>query len=542
MRRSVADLKRYCEDAWQRKLRWHGLIRECYWYAAPGMDPYWSSAPGEGDNQVEPGQYRHDHLFDSTLGRASVRLASRMSAEVFPPGRDWAQMEQGPGFQPEERSSSKREREIAQLQAATFSSIHASNFYLAVDQLCLDAVVSGTGVMRVGGGADSAHMVTFEPVSQATVALERGAMGAVWGFHRKLWLNRIETKSLWPEADVSIPTRYEEVRKRFTVYESTYLDPLAGVWHYDVATDFGEGRSEEPKRLVAEDLLVCPWVVWRYQLLSGEVQGRSPVMAALPDARTINHAIRTQLEAASIRSAGIYTFVDGDQTFNPDMIDFVNGALIPVASNQNDNPTLRALELSGDTQLNQIVISELRDSIEKTMLVQSLPPVTGPVRSATEISERQREAMMALGGPYLRLAEEVGRPVLRAVAYELARKGVLPGLAAGKLPEKGAEPMPLLLDGTDVELKFVSPLVTAQQLADAETILRWADMGQRAAGLEAWQGGAAVEDIPGALGEKLGVPPELIRAPEERQQAMQAAQQAGAGQQQAVPAAAGLQQ
>lgn len=534
MRRTPEVMRQYCEDAWQRKLRWSSLVRECYWYSCPGMDPYFGDSSASGASAVaqEPGQYRHDHLFDSTLSRAAIRLASRMSAEVFPPGRDWAQMEQGPGFAPEERSNNKREREIARLQTMVFSAIHASNFYLAAEQMCLDGIISGTGVMRVGGATDGAHLVSFEPVSQATVALERGAMGAVWGFHRKLWLTRIEMIATWPQAKVSKPENtFEEQRKRYTVYESTYLDPLSGVWHYDVVVNWGEGG--DLVRVWQEDLLVCPWVAWRYQLLSGEVQGRSPVMQALPDARTVNHALRTWLESVSVRAAGIYTALEGDIGINPETIAFGSGEIIPVASNKNENPSIRPLELSGDPQLNQQAIADLRESIERTMLAQALPPTTGPVRSATEIAERQREAMMALGGPYLRLAEEVGRPILRAVAYDLARKGLLRGMAAGPVPKGKADPMPLMLDGTDVELKFVSPLVTAQQLADAENTLRWSGMSQEAAGPQAWQAGAKIEDIPEELGMKLGINPDLIRPKEERGDMLAQAQ---AAPQQAAPA------
>lgn len=527
-RRSVEDLRRYAEQAWQRKYRWSSHIRECYWYSCPGMDPFFEEGGGESHGtDDDPGDYRHDHLYDSTLSRAAIRLASRMSAEVFPPGRDWAHLAEGPAFMPGEQSKTSRGREIDRLQAAIFSAIHSSNFYLAAEQLCLDAVISGTGVMRVGGQADSAHLVSFEPVSQAEVALERGAMGAVWGFHRKLWLTRTEAQFLWPEAKVAGPKDADDAMRRFTVWESTYLDPLVGTWYYDVATGFGERDLE---RVWEEDLLVCPWVAWRYMLLSGEVQGRSPVMQALPDARTANHAIETRLKAASLRSAGIYTVASGDADFNPDTISFEPGALIPVDSNQNDNPTFRPLDLGGDPQLNELVLSDLRESMERTLLVNQLPPLQSGVRSATEIAERQREAMVALGGPYLRLAEEVGRPVLRAVAYELARKGLVTGLSAGEPVGPGEEPTPLLLDGTDVEVQFVSPLVTAQQLADAETTLRWADMSQRAAGPAAWQGGAKVEDIPEALARKLGVDMELVRPAEERQQAMQQAQAAAPAQ------------
>ena len=523
MRLEVATLKARSDTAWGRKQYWRSPIELCWLYAAPGLNPYSSSySDGYGSpTHQEPSssQTLDDQLFDSTMPRAARRHAERIAFEVFPAGRHWAELVEGGAFALGEDSSRKRAVLLMNLEEQIFGAINASNFYLAVSMMCLDAVISGTGLMKVGGSPDPARALSFEPVNQARVAFEGGPRGEVTAFYRRMALSDREIFMLWPEAGIS-PEHNDTRNRKREVLDATYYDAEAGVWYYDVLID----REGSQQRIVEQDLLVCPWVVWRYSLIPNEVQGYSPTMAALPDARTVNYAKRVRLKSASIRQAGIWTYT-GDSVFNPSMFSFEEDALLlPVETNAHDNPTLRPLELAGDTQLNEIVIADVRDQINKLYLVDALPPVTGPVRSATEIAERQREAMVALGSPYLRLSEEVGRPVLRAVAYELARQpGGLEGLEAAIPADAGGNVQPLMLDGTDVGVAFHSPLVTAQQISDAETISRWAGLSRQAAGDAAFEAGAKVEDIPSALGQKLGVPEDLFRDEAERADALTAA-------------------
>ena len=515
-RLSVEEVRKRADRAWELKWPWFHIFRECYELAGPGMDPYWASMVG---HQRTPTSPYLNILYDSTLPRATQRLANRIHQDAFPAGRSWGLLTEGPTFAPDERAGSRRTGLVQAIQEAIYEPIHTSNFYLATHVMIIEGLITGTGVMKIGASPDPSQLVSFEVVPQFTVAMMPGPRGEVWEYHRKLWLSDAEIYSLWPQSGrTRTPFGEDGEEKRYTVYDSVYYDAFTGVWYYDVIVE-----DEGWHRIWQEDLLVSPWCVWRYGLMPGEVQGVSPVMMALPDTRTINEAIRIRLESASIRSSGVYTYLD-DGVLNPATIRFEGGTFIPVASNANDQPSIRPLDFSGDTQLNELVIQDLRDAIQQTMLVNQLPPVTGPVRSATEIAERQREAMLALGGAYMRLTEEVGRPVLRAVAYELARKGHLPEVDAVVPTDENGNRMPLRLDGSDLGVKFSSPLVIAQALADADSILRWAEMSQVAAGPAAFQAGAKVEAIPEAIGRKLNVPDELIRPEGERAGQLQQAQ------------------
>ena len=506
------------QRAWTLKRPWYGLLVQCWLYAAPGLDPYRTGAgwaEGLQQSHMPQGQPRHNHLFDATLARATMRHANRLVSEIFPSGRDWAEMNTGPFFgMGQEDQGLKEVMEV--VQGKMFQAIHASNFNLASNMMTFDGVVSGTGCMKVGLSADSSTLLDFEAVNQSQVAFEAGPRGLVWGFYRKLSETREHIRVLWPEAtlpkDMDADLDAAGRPKYWELMECTTYAPLEGQWHYDVLL---KGTASDHYRIVERDYVVCPWIVWRYLQLPGEVQGRSPVMAALPDARTANHATRVRLESASMRVAGMFTY-KGEDSFNPSTVHMRSGAFIQVGSNDPTNPTIRPLELAGDPQFGELVLEDVRASINETMLNVGLPEPTGAVRSATEIIERQRDNMRNLGQPYLRLAEEVGRPVLRAVAYMLAEAGHLEELAAIQPVMPNGAPMPLMLDGRDVAVQFTSPMVTAQQLSDAETIVRWAEMSQMVAGPQGYQSAVKTEEAPAVLAEKMGAPPELVRSEEER--------------------------
>ena len=506
------------DQAWAAKRPIYATMHECWRYAAPGLDPFRTSqgAP-EHRRGIPDGSPRHDHLFDSTLMYAADKLANALVRELFPAGRDWGELEEGLFGIGESPSQEVREA-IATTQLRLFNAIHASNFVLAVGSMAFDGVVSGTGCMKVGASPDSATMLEYDAVNQAEVAFERGSRNQVWGYYRKMHVEPSRIRSLWPDAE-NVPSPEKDERdsgkeRQREILEASRFDPDDGLWRYDVLM-LDEKGSDGLVKLFEREYIVSPWVSWRYRLAPGEVQGRSPVMAALPDARTANKVVETQLKAGALRAAGVFTYKNNDG-FNPHTAVFEPGMFLPVGSNDSTNPTVRAMELAGDPQMAALVLEDLRASIRRIMLDQELPPPTGAVRSATEIIERIRQGQEELGPPFVRMQEEVARPTLRSSAYLLAEGGQLPELAAIQAAGPDGRPMPLMLNGRDVQVRFNSPLVRAQRLSDAETTIQWAEASRAVAGDAAFEASVKTAEIPPLLQHKMGAPPELIRSEEER--------------------------
>ena len=519
--------------AWAKKRRWYGLFYECWLLAAPGMSPYFGGwEPGQGMGMSTAGIRRHEHLFDSTLCRATERLPNRMVAELFPYGEPWAHMRPGPLFGPEDSNPERAKDALDAVEERVFAALHASNVQLPLVMTATDGVVSGTGLLKAGLSRDSATLLEFEAVNQSEAALERGPGHQVWGINRKMDLTLEWMRVYWPEArglpaeDPAEAAKHVDEQKKWTVHESTYYDPMSTVWYSDVVVEDLEGGT---RRIHEKDYLVCPWVVWRYSLLPGEVQGRSPVMAALPTTRTLNYAKRVRLESASIRVGGMFTY-QNDGIFNPNTVRFASGRLIPVGSNLRENPTLQPLQLAGDVQLGELIIADEKQDIREIM--HDYPqPEPQPGMTAFEFGERDAEAKQNRGHAYHRMAEEMGRPLLRLSTYLLSEAGMLPELQEFQAPLPDGRPRPLLLDGSDVRVEFASPLAQAQRMQRANRTFSWVRNLQETIGPQETMRTVASESVTESTAEDLDVDPALVRSEDEiarRDAAMQEAAEGAA--------------
>lgn len=512
-RRTPLEVRTIAKASWAAKQPWLHVIDECYQYFAPGLNPLRQNPQGGAPRPARGSDLRSEGVFDGTGIRALGRLASRLKREFFPQGQQWALMEPGAFLAPGQDVTEVHRSAMQETTEVAFSGLAAGGWDEAAEESIFDGGLSGVGLMKGGLAPGPDVLLDFESVNQVECAFEHGLAGKIWGFNRMLWLTREMIQAYYPEAE-NLPANERDavnpaMPKRHTVHEATYLSPLDGIWHYDVVLDGDAG----PVSMYERDYLVCPWVAWRYMRMSGDVQGRSPAMQALPDVRVLNHVKRIRLQAANIRSVGVYTVLH-DGIFNPRTARFKPGALLTVGSNARENPTIQALPLSGDIQLNEIIIEDLVASIKDTMLDHPLPDAKGPVRSPTEIVERIAEAREKRGQPGGRLTQEMGIPSLRLALYLLQEAGQLPKLSEVRPPVGGA-PQPLRLDGTDVKVVFTGRQARTEALNEARNVVEWAETSRSIAGEEAYLSRVKVEDIPVRLNELMGADPDLLRTDEE---------------------------
>ena len=121
-------------------------------------------------------------------------------------------------------------------------------------------------------------------------------------------------------------------------------------------------------------------------------------MQALPDVRSLNKAKEFVLQKAAIDLAGMYTATD-DGVTNPYNMVIAPGIVIPVGSNNTNNPSIQRLDTSANLSLAQFEIIELQSAI-KIALFNDLRDPSGPVRTATEIAIEARELAKRIGSAF----------------------------------------------------------------------------------------------------------------------------------------------
>lgn len=513
------------KDAWRLKDQWRGAYEDAYTYAMPQRDPYERSSPGSP---------RGLEVFDSTAMISTTRFAGKFVSDLFPAGRNWCKLEAGPGVPKQHRSAVN-----AVLDEATetmFSIIHhVSDFQTAIGELATDFAV-GTGSMLIQPSNRLARPVIYEAIPQVQVALEEGPHNSVEGIYRNMQVPARTVMGFWPDAKMSDELKklaQDQPNRKVRFAEGTYWDRDTEVWYYDVL-DVPRERF-----MVRRRYRNTPWATPRFMKAPGEVNGRGPLLQAMPDIKTLNKLVELVLKNASLAVSGVYTGVD-DGVLNPSTVSLNPGTVITVGRNQGHpaGPSLAPLERAGDFEVSTIEQDRLVSSIRKTLLDEGLPPPTGSVRSATEIIERAQEISQQLGATFGRVISELMIPIVQRTLDILIASRLI------QIPNNVSRYIDVT--GSGVKLTVTSPLAHLQNLDDAKAVIQWLELLNTLFDPAIVMQSAKVEDIPAWIGRKLGVAAELIRTDEERRQLRdqvaqlvaqaQLAQQQGAEEEGAEPA------
>jgi hypothetical protein len=511
-RLSVQDIIKRAGVAQSKKDLFEDLYRDCYEFALPQRQlyGYW-----EG-NSV--GNKKMTRVFDATAISSTQRFANRMQSGIFPPQSKWCRLDSGQDIPADRRIEAQAVLDV--YNDKMFAVIKQSNFDIAIGEFLLDLCV-GTAAMLIQPG-DDVSPVNFIPVPMFLVSYEEGANGMVDKVYRKMRMKGESITQQWKDAELSevLKQRIEDKpADDVELLEATTYDMERGDWCYHVIDQVSK------EEIVYRRMNSSPWVISRYMKVSGEIYGRGPLVTALPDIKTLNKTLELVLKNASLAISGAYTAAD-DGVLNPQTVKIVPGAIIPVARNGGpQGESLRALPRSGDFNVSQIVINDLRMSIKKILLDESLPPDNMSARSATEVVERMRELAQNLGSAFGRLINETMIPLVSRILYVMDDRGLID--------------LPLRVNGLEVKVSPVAPLAMAQNMEEINSVVQFMQLTS-AMGNE---GALAVKtgDLIDYIGDKLGVPAALRTSAAERAYLMEE-QRKLAQQDQAMMAMAGNQQ
>jgi hypothetical protein len=511
MRLSAEDVLKRHDKALTKKEDFRSLYEECYEFALPQRNLY----DGYYEGKVG-GQKKMNRVFDSTAINSTQRFANRMQSGIFPPQRKWCRLEPGPDIPEDRKEEAQAALDI--YSDKLFASLKQSNFDIAIGEFLLDLSV-GTAVMMVQPG-DDINPFNFIPVPQFLVSFEEGANGQVDNVYRRMRLKGESIMRQWPDAVIPDDLQKKIDQKPtddLEFIEATILDQKRGDFCYHVI------HKESKTELVYRRMVESPWIVSRYAKVAGEIYGRGPLITALPDIKTLNKTLELLLKNASLAIAGVYTAAD-DGVLNPNTVKIIPGAIIPVARNGGpQGESLKPLPRAGDFNVSQIIMNDLRMSIKRILLDESLPPDNMSARSATEVVERMKELSQNLGSAFGRLINETMIPLVTKILRVMDERGLID--------------LPLKVNGLEIKVSAVAPLAMAQSMEDVQNVLQFAQIVQ-GAGPQA-QMTLKTDAMMDFIAEKLGIPQKIRNTQEERmmmtQQMAEAAQQVAQQNPEAVP-------
>ena len=363
-----------------------------------------------------------------------------------------------------------------------------SNFAVEIHQAFLDLTTIGSATLlfeEAPLGGLSAFRLSAVPMSE--MYFEAGPDGQILGHFRCRSLPARTLKSLFPHA--ALP----EEKSAYSGDDDPSLPILEAVLPEDKGFAYFALLMDKPNRptCLARGLLpTSPFISFRWLKGAAEVYGRSPVMTALPDIKTVNKVVELVLEERLDRRHRHLASRD-DGVLNPANIRLVPGTIIPKAVGSSG---LTPLQAPGRFDVSNLMLDDLRGRIRHALLVDRLGPVGGRRMTATEILERSNEMSRLLGATYGRLQTELLTPLISQGMRILGRRGEIPDIT---------------LDGRTVTLQYRSPLARSQARDDVQNTLMWLETSAQL-GPEAMQ----AVNVPATtrwLGERLGVPGQLVR-------------------------------
>jgi len=475
----------------KRRQLWEPTWRECFDYTMPGRQGFATRSAGtRGD----------DLIFDETAVVGAPEFASRMVQGMTPDNVRWSRLEVAPAILKglDEEKAAKAQGELDEVTEYVFEIIQNSNYQQEAHECFLDIGV-GTGNMLIDEG-DLLEPIRFNAVPMHEVYLEEGPFGRVEGRFRCRKVAHRNIKTIWPNATLSEKLKKEieeKPEKEITFIEATVRDRSDDTQEaYDHVV-----IHEKNKEAIHEDRWTgtgsCPWVNPRWSKAAGEVWGRGPIYNALAAIKTANLTVQLILENAEMSIAGMWQ-ADDDGVVNPHNINLVPGTIIPRAVGSTG---LTPLASPGDFDVAELVLRDQRHNINKALYNETLGRREGTPMSATETAERMAELSRVLGSPFGRMKMEYTDPIVKRVIYILKKQGRI------ELPT---------IDGREIKIRAVSPMVRAQRNEDITQHVNFAQVSSEILGPQVFQANVDGDKFMARLGEWYEIGSDLFFTPDEK--------------------------
>jgi hypothetical protein len=479
------------EKASQRKELWRSIYTECYRYAMPARETFtWSTS----------GQEKNNKLFDSTLQELTYEAANTLCALLFPSWQRWAELSPG-GAIPKDKITPQILDGLRKSTEVFFDFLNNSNFAVVINEVALDLMV-GTGALSFDEG-DNTNPFIFSALPLSALELEEGPDGSIETTFMLRKPTARNVMRMYPGVELydlstSLQTAIEtSPDKEVEVIQAEVYDPSTKKY-------FGIAMEVAAKNIFwrYEYGESCPTIVARASKAAGEIYGRGRVMQCLSDARTLDKMQEFVLRHAAQQIAPPLTGVS-DGVLNPYTVTLQPNVVIPVASNDNGNPSLRVLDVGGNFNLTEAIMNGLRERLRRAMLGPDMSE--GMPKTATEISISDRNRLWAMNGEFSRVQSELLSKIVARGVFILQKKGLIPKFK---------------IDGREVGVSYQSPFAKSQNAQDLMA-LQQVLAAIAPLGTETTVMGLKTEDIPEWASRKAGLDMSLVRPEEERKQKSQ---------------------
>jgi len=483
---TVTDLLKRFSKVEARYNIWRSLHQEAMDYCTPQRETFTIHTEGQRKNHF---------VFDSTAEEGIEQFASRIQGSLIPSWQHWMKLTAGDDVPKDEKEAV--EKKLIETTDTFFANLNHSNFDTEITPSLLDLGI-GTGCILVEeNDFNESSALIFTNIPLAELYVEKPARGPIKNSWRKQKVEAVNIPITWPKA--TIP---HELQKLIDDAPNTEVDIINGHLFNTKSKKYDQIVIWKKQLIFTQSFNTRRMIPFRWSLTPGEGYGRGPGIKKLPDIRTANKIVEIILGNAALQMSGVYTGVS-DGIFNPNTASIAPGSIIPVNSNDNANPSIKALTPSGNIGIADNLLEQYQNNIRKAFFSSPLGEITDPVRSATENVIRNQEFLKQSGASIGRLKTEMIEPIIAASIDILSERGKIPDIK---------------VNGRDASIKMVSPLAKAEDMENFQNTQTWLGTLANFVPPEVMALKVKVEDIPLAFAEMLGVDLDLVRSEAETEQ------------------------
>lgn len=440
MRTLEQILKRYNKAA-ERQQLWQSTCDEAYQVAMPERNLY---------NTQTEGQEKSEGVYDSSGIIAANNFVNSMVKLLFPPDTAAAKLSLGPAIVDTDRT--EMQDIIDKVNSVLENAVKASNFQVQIVPFLYDLFV-GTACLSVQKG-DTFRPFIHKAIPNTQIAFEEDAEGNINSVYRLWPIAEEEIKVKWPKATYT--NKSSDGTQKINALENIYLDKDTKKWVYTVIN-----KDTKEEIFKYENFNFNSFIVSRWTSIAGEINGRGPLLQAMPEIRFLNRLKYFSSEGLPFRLFPILTTTDQD-VLDTDKFVLEPGKINVVARNGGPSgPSVMPLQYGGDVNYEQYQTEEVRFAIKKLTLDTQMPAINGPTKTATEWQERATEIRQDRTIAFGKLQAELIRPLYTnyiSILWEL-----------GSLPKRFYDIFKVE-DINDFILKIdiQSPIARQQDLEDAQ--------------------------------------------------------------------------
>ncbi len=415
---------------------WQEIADNC---VSNGAD--FTSTRSAGDNS------RTRRIFDITVIQAIDYLVSALHSGLTNPSTKWFELRMKDSVLSQDPEIAAFLTKARDYMLDCFNS-SSSAFPGQNHEVLLSLVQYGPGCLLVEDNVEKG--IRFSAIHISEVYIAQNAFGIVDTVYRKFQMTARQMVQRWGDAvHRSVQDAYKKnpdtkfkvlhvVEPKSDKYQPKNKLHNFVSYHIDITN----------KSLISVGgYFESPYIIARFSKFSSEDYGRSPTWQTLPTVKLVNRMTETIIKSAQLQ-------------VSPPLLLADDGVMMPVQAKPNGviyggismdgTARVQPLNVGGNLNIGAEMLGQFQKQIRDSFFVDQLVFRDGPMMTATEVIQRQQEALKLLGPVIGRLQTEYLTPLIAKIFSIYARSGKL-----GRIPQKVLE--------NEYEIEYVGPVPMLQK-------------------------------------------------------------------------------